>query len=144
MISSRRIKTLIAHGKRVSTRSEYQFKLGAIIFRGNKVISTGFNKNKTHPTARKYFQFGSIHAEIDAIVHAIENVKGASILVCRTLKNGNPAIAKPCAMCVQVMREFGIKEVFWTIQNIPFWDYSLIKDLYNLIDKKVAYVNNDY
>ena len=144
MISQRRIKTLIEHGKRVSTLSKYRFKLGAVIFKGKKIIATGFNKNKTHPKAGQYYKHGSVHAEIDAILHATENVSGTSMLVYRSLASGQPAIAKPCAMCTQVMHEFGIKEVFWTVSGIPFWDHAFVEDLYNLINKEEAFELNNY
>ncbi len=144
MIPNKRILSLMNHGKRVSEYSEYKFKLGAIIFKGKKIISTGFNKNKTHPKAKEYFQHGSVHAEIDAILHAPYDIKGSSILVCRTYKNGKPALAKPCAMCVQVMHEFGIKEVFWTISIMPFWDNAKVIDLYEMIDKEKAFKYNNY
>lgn len=144
MIPDKRITQLISHGIRVSEYSDYKFKLGAIIFRGRKITSTGFNKNKTHPKANEYFLHGSIHAEIDAILHAPCEVKGSSMLVCRTYKNGSPALAKPCAMCVQVMYEFGIKDVFWTIKDLPFWDYAKVEDLHRTIDREKAFHNNNY
>jgi deoxycytidylate deaminase len=144
MIPNKRILSLISHGKKISEYSNYKFKLGAIIFKGKKIISTGFNKNKTHPKANEYFKHGSVHAEIDAILHAPYDIQGSSILVCRMYKNGKPALAKPCAMCIQMMYEFGIKEVFWTIPVIPFWDHAKVSYLYDIIDKKKAFQYNNY
>lgn len=144
MITPKRIQKLINHAKRISDYSEYKFKLGAVIFKGNRIISTGFNKNKTHPKFNRYFKHATVHAEIDAILHSSENLVGTSMMVCRTTNTDRPAMAKPCAMCVQVMYEFGIKEVFWTTSKFPFWDSDLIENLYDKIDKSEAYKQNSY
>ena len=142
MLPPNRLKNLFAHAKRVSALSKYRFQLGAVIFKGNRLISTGYNKNKTHPTAKKYYQHGSVHAEFDAVLHANESIDGASMLVCRVKKDGSPAMSKPCVMCTQIIFESGIKEVFWTTSELPFWDHACVKDLYKLIDKEKAFKEN--
>jgi len=113
-----RLNKMLKHAIRVSELSEYKFQLGAVIFRKNQIISLGFNKNKTHPLPNRYNKHGTIHAEVDAILHADPDLlSGSSILVCRHLKNGSPAMAKPCKMCERILFDFGIRDVYWTTNS---------------------------
>lgn len=90
------------------------YKLGCVIFKGNKVLGKGFNINKTHP------KFGSgfascIHAEGGALMNAISNtslkkVRGSHAVVYR--RNDN--LAKPCIDCQELLKEYGIKRIHYT------------------------------
>lgn len=84
------------------------------------VISKGTNSyTKTHPL-QKYFAkrmgcYGKeyLHAEIDAIIKA----KGqpiTSLFVTRINNNGNFRLSKPCPICMEACKAFGIKKVGFT------------------------------
>lgn len=83
---------------------------------------TGYNRLKTHPLqARFSSRPGAIylHAEVDAIVnalryHTLSDLDGSALYVARVLKNGQPALAKPCAGCQRAIVHFGIQHVEWT------------------------------
>jgi len=89
-----------------------RYQLGAVIFRGNEVVSIGWNKSKTHP------EFGNswsnkIHAEADAIIKALKqkcDLTKCSMLVVRAGWN----LAKPCSCCSHMIASHGIKNVFYT------------------------------
>jgi deoxycytidylate deaminase len=83
--------------------------LGALVFKGKRVISNGFSKNKSHPLLAKYGYY-AIHAECDAILRASE---GDTLLVVRILKNGKFACSKPCAKCLKFAKDYGIKTIFF-------------------------------
>jgi len=80
----------------------------------------GFNKYKTHPLQKKFGRNPHsihLHAEMDAIVQAVmarDSIDGASLYIARVLKDGTPALAKPCVGCERAIIHFGIKEVSWT------------------------------
>lgn len=103
--------------RRASLQSEFRVKMGAVIMRGKRVISTGKNITKTHP------KFGySVHAETNCLMRTGRyDIIGCSIYVYREDRNGNPAIARPCDDCMKVLKSFGIKNVYYTIEDYPYF-----------------------
>lgn len=108
--------------------------LGAVAVLNNKVISRGFNKNKTDPLQAKYSKYlgideskivfkSSIHAEIDCL-KKIYNDKDipwskVKIYVYRSLKTKDYGLARPCVSCMQFIKDLGIRHVYYTT-NIGF------------------------
>lgn len=88
---------------------------GAVIFTDNKILGRGYNR-KYSGEMRKHF---TIHAEADALgkafhKHNIDEIVGAYCLVIRLNKSGNLTNSKPCPDCQAMLREFGIKKVFYS------------------------------
>lgn len=89
----------------------------AIIYdKRGRILSIGKNSyTKTHPlqfkyaakTGQPYKQF--LHAEIHAIVKCVDLSKAYKIVVYRYDNNGNPAVAKPCEICMSAIKAAGIK-----------------------------------
>lgn len=96
--------------------NHWQHKIGAVVVRKNRVISTGFNQVKTHPKSpHPYFM---LHAELAAIIGcSYEELKGATIYVFRQHRNGECAMAKPCPTCEAALRQAGIKKVYYSADN---------------------------
>lgn len=94
------------------------FKVGAVIFKNNRIISYGYNAKrhcgKIHPKYRNYWD--SLHAEQDAILNVKDwnKLSGASILVIRVTRQGNLSMAKPCDMCMSIINHVGLKEVYYS------------------------------
>lgn len=97
-------------------------KMAAIIAKRKKVMSTGYNKRKTHPMMLKFTDNHlrvCVHAEVDAIINALKThtekeLKGAEIFVARILKNGQRGIAKPCNICQKALDSYGITAIHYT------------------------------
>jgi deoxycytidylate deaminase len=92
-------------------------RLAACIVRGKRIVSIGVNKKKTHPIQMKFASHPEalyLHAEIDAIVNAREDVRGADMYVLRKMNNGQCGMAKPCEGCQRAIKFFGIRRVYWT------------------------------
>ncbi len=91
-----------------------QFKHGAIIERGGKIISRGINALKSPD--RNEIPF-SIHAEVAAIKRAGHiDLSGATLYSARCTAT-RIAMAKPCEKCMLVIRTTGIKEIVYSIDN---------------------------
>jgi tRNA(Arg) A34 adenosine deaminase TadA len=98
-----------------------RYKIRATCYdkKGSK-LSTGFNSYvKTHPL-QKYFacRVGHthkeyLHAEIAAILKA-KDKKIHRIVVERFDKHGLPLLAKPCPICSEAIKAYGIKVVEFT------------------------------
>lgn len=97
-------------------KSEHQHRLGAIVFKGNKVISRGFNQIRHCSRLPKEFNEwkNSLHAEQNAMLNAKRDLKGYSLLVIRMNKDGDLQLAKPCSLCEGMAMFYGIKEIFYS------------------------------
>lgn len=91
-------------------------KHGSVIVKGGRVISTGMNKDRSHPrivSSEHIKDHCSVHAEIDAIKKA-KDVSGATIYVARVNKNGVARDSRPCNRCYEVIKSNGIKKIVYT------------------------------
>lgn len=101
------------------------FRLSAVICKGNKVIATGTGQRKTHPKQAAFAKLAGspdkicLHAEIDALIKACKwsdktkkSLNGCTIFVARVKKDGTPGLAKPCNVCSMVLKKFGIRVVY--------------------------------
>lgn len=119
------LPSLFRLAKNVSKLSQHpRHKLGAVIVVNGKPVSVGYNHYKSHPEAR----YSGIHAEIHAIKTTGKNkIKGSSIFVYRKTKDGKLAIAKPCEDCMKNLADFGIKWVFYTTNEYPYFEVIRLK-----------------
>ncbi len=82
-------------------------KCGCVIARDNKVVSIGFNgyphgiEDANDPRETKYDK--TIHSEINAILHAKQDISGCSLYV---------TPLPPCSRCASVIIQSGISRVF--------------------------------
>ena len=122
---SKRIQNKLNDAIELARHSEHPtWKLGAVLFKNNKILSRGVNKfQKTNPNMTgiitndgEHFN-RSIHAEHQALMehrhHDTSN--GASMAVARIIKSGMLRMARPCNNCQRLLREAGIKRVYYTI-----------------------------
>ena len=103
---------IIVAAVKASARSNMKHKIGACIFKNNKIISTGFNKS-LHCGNTKYLPRyrWSIHAEIDCLFGLPRELTyGASIFVYRC----NNRLAKPCSNCQKAIDRAGIQHVLYS------------------------------
>lgn len=101
----------------LAKKSKAKKKHGAIIVRANRVLGSGYNKDKNHPMSisREHIKdHASIHAEVDAIKDAGWNVRGATLYVARINNLGYDRNSKPCPRCTVIIEEAEIKKVIYT------------------------------
>lgn len=113
--------------------------IGAILVYKNRVIAVGWNTTKENPIQKKYNQYrgfdtdvcvNSLHAEMMCLIKArklnIEWSK-ASLFIYRSFKNGKNAIARPCEACMQAIKDYGIKNIYYTSENSN-WIYERVNE----------------
>lgn len=100
--------------------------VGAVLVSGKDVVSVGVNGKKSHPLQQKFnnirFKDDSaaqhlMHAEIEALVKGRAHhreIEDAAIYVYRVMKDGSIGMARPCVGCMAALKEYGIREVFYT------------------------------
>ncbi|MHC4278169.1 MAG: hypothetical protein ACYSTI_12740 [Planctomycetota bacterium] len=113
------MESRIELAKNMARKSPSRFRLGAVLVKRRRIISTGYNQmSKTHPLQEKYHD-GShtlgTHAEVHACIGvSADDLLGAEVYVARLLKDGTQALAKPCLVCRKVLSSLGVYRVVYT------------------------------
>lgn len=116
---------IVYAAKSMALGSLHRFRVGAVVYKGNKIIGWGYNKaDKTHP--KSFHPYKSIHAEFDAVLEAVWKLglkldsrlgpflDDYSIYVHRLKKDGSDGLAKPCQWCQKMLDQVGIKEIYYS------------------------------
>lgn len=111
---SKKDKKFFELAKKISKKSNHhRYKLGCVIVKNRTILKTGFNQMKSHPKAYNYWK--QIHAEFHAIMGLLpSDLRGATAYVYRELRDGSPAMAKPCPHCQQMFCDCNIRKVYYT------------------------------
>ena len=116
---SKKDKAFLSVARYFATKSTARNTHGAVIVKGGRVVGTGYNRNRNHPTivSPEHIKTNcSIHAEESAIRDAGYDVKNAVIYVARVNKHGEDRDSKPCPRCLALINESGIKRIIYTMQ----------------------------
>lgn len=93
--------------KKEADRSKSEWKMGAVIVKGGKIVGRGHNRFSGKAN-KVELQLGvvlySLHAEMSAIMNSSESLVGASIFVFGYKeKNGNRIYSRPCKHCMKMI-----------------------------------------
>jgi tRNA(Arg) A34 adenosine deaminase TadA len=92
-----------------------RFRVGAVLIRRNRLITARHNSLKTHPALSRLTPWPNLHAESAAILAAgFDNSEDADLFVVRVLKDGTRAMARPCDVCDGLIRQAGIRRVWFS------------------------------
>lgn len=111
----------------IQSRGQTSISRMAAILTDGRMEYVGVNQYKTHPLMFKFSKNHnkiSLHAEIDAILKKVSRdgsfedneLCWLDIYVARVLKDGTPALAKPCETCMGALMYYGIRNIYWTGQ----------------------------
>lgn len=131
--SIKKINRYFGMAKEASLNSDFpRHQLGAIaVYKGN-ILAFGYNSCKTSPVQKKYnkernylIDSSSCHTNcLHAEVNCLNKIKfldidfsKVNLFVYRQHKNGVKALAKPCPACNKMIRDMGIKNIYFTIEN---------------------------
>lgn len=99
--------------------SKYRFRVGAVIFKGSRIISSGHNgvrSSSIHPAYKEYPN--SLHAEQAALLNLDwSSLSRVSILIVRINPSGELRLAQPCPMCSKLLDYIGIKRIYYSTQT---------------------------
>lgn len=124
----------------VSTRATcLRRKYGAVITKGNIIVSTGYNgapsgmkdcldvgkcsrKELQIPHGERYELCHSVHAEANAIIRAsADELQGATIYIAGSAAERSECDAEPCMMCKRMILNAGIAKVVYSDGNKGFF-----------------------
>ena len=106
-------------------KNHQSIKIGAVIVKGNYVVSEGCNKTKTH-TQQHFNNLAAnylcpsprIHAEVDALMGSRYNdISGCEMFIYRELNDGRIGDCKPCKSCREAISKAGIKHLYYTSEE---------------------------
>lgn len=108
--------------KRAKESKFERARVGAVIVRGSRVLSTGVNHigYSRYLQSRKFAE--SIHAEVEAIIGLLKTRRahelvGSTLYVSRIDAFGNPRLSKPCRDCQRIIESVGIRRVYYTTET---------------------------
>lgn len=94
------------------------------MFRGNRLLSIGWNQSKTHPTQHSIFRWQ--HAELSALIGTRKlDLARATLYVARVTKQGFVRISRPCDDCQRVLRAAGVRHVMYVGRDGSYHEMSL-------------------
>ena len=102
-----------------------QFHIGCVAVYKHKIISSGYNSNRTNPKQKSLNRYRfdcdtrhTAHAELNCLLSLIYrrdiDFKNVELYIYREHKNGEPALARPCAGCQALLKELGIRSIYYT------------------------------
>lgn len=114
--------------KMISLSSDYpRIHIGCVVVSKHNIVSTGCNsRTRTHKLQselnRKRFSsdsLGMMHAEVAALLPLINktDLTNATLYIYRESCNGELAMCRPCKGCMSLIRELGIKKIFYTTDS---------------------------
>jgi deoxycytidylate deaminase len=121
-------RAYFAAAKAMSELSDHRHKLGVVVVNKHRIISTGFNSDtKCHKVQALLDKDrygcecpGKIHAETSALLPLIRDnvdLHRATIYIYREHRNGSRALARSCPSCQKLIRQCGIKRMYYTVEN---------------------------
>jgi len=101
--------------KQAKKSSFLKHRVGAVIMKGSRVISTGFNSIRYNRFSKR----PTAHAEAAAITNLLrqgrmDDLCNSDIYVTRFTKSGNVSCAAPCIHCRELIQAVGIRKIFYT------------------------------
>ena len=105
-----------------------RIKIGAVVVYGHRIISSGFNTSKTDPVQKRYNRYrfnedtpAAMHAETMCLKPLIGrndiDFKKIELYVYRSGKKETPLLARPCPSCMQLIKNLGIRNIYFTTNN---------------------------
>lgn len=123
-------KAMFEVARKISDLSDYHrknAKVGCIVVMGNRIISSGYNSEKTKPIQKQYdrYRFSAdtphkLHAEIvalSALKYKNIDFSRAKVYIYRSKANGQIGSARPCASCMALIKEMGIHHIYYTTDD---------------------------
>jgi deoxycytidylate deaminase len=119
-------KAYFKAARAVSELSDFkQQHIGSVVVYGHKIISSGCNSCKTNPMQKRLnihrFEAdtpATVHAEVASLLPLMNrkdiDFSNVSLYIYREYKSGKLALSKPCASCLALIKNLGIRHIYYT------------------------------
>jgi len=103
----------------------------SFIMDGNRILSIGFNKSKTHPYNLKFnyvnkqknkiSEIIGTHSEMNAVLkYGKQNCKNLVLINTRINRNNELDYSKPCNGCLHMISSLGFKKIYYSNREKTF------------------------
>lgn len=119
-------KTFFNQAKEEMFKSDFSgaAQIGCVVVYHNRILAKSSNTDKTSPLQKKYnkYRFSDDtlhkeHAEIRCLRKVLNldiDFSKVELYIYRELKNSNLAMCRPCPACMALIKELGIKKIYYT------------------------------
>lgn len=108
---------MIRHAKKAALRSTFRYRLGAVIAKGDRILSSASNEIRHCRAVPQAFP-ESLHAEAAAIsklLHRrLHDLAGSTMYICRVNRSGLASLARPCPDCLDLIKSVGVRKIVYT------------------------------
>lgn len=124
------IRKFLAMSQAVSFASDFEkVHIGCVLVYNNRVISAGYNSDKSHPLQDKYNRYrnlngsrimAKLHAEtmaVQKLSHMDIDWKKVVAYNWREGKDGRPMLSRPCPSCMRMLQDLGIRKIVYSTEN---------------------------
>lgn len=101
----------IARAIRAARESEHHKRVGAAIVSSGRTV-TASNRLRNMPWVAPFTE-QSVHAEVRVILRAPKSGRGGTIYVARVGAKNRLLESHPCARCMPVIQEAGLRRIVW-------------------------------
>jgi len=119
------------HANNIAKLSDFdKVHIGCVAIYNNKILSVGYNTNKTHPIQQHYNTFRvlndtnshkyiahKLHAEVSCLypIRELEiNWNKVELYIYRIRKSQPYGMSRPCKGCMQFIYDLGIENIYYT------------------------------
>lgn len=110
-MSGRSKWTFIEHAAQLAINSQLKQRVGCIAVYRGKIVATGYNTSYEVSSKNPY---KTIYQHAECCVLNLPDLRGVDIYVTRLLQDGSLTMAKPCAICVNILKQKRIKRIYYT------------------------------
>jgi deoxycytidylate deaminase len=125
MTMTRRRLAFFNAARAVSKLSDFpRVAVGSVAVYKHRIISSGCNSRKTDTLQKKYNRYRfqedtphCVHAEVACLKPLIGSdieFRNVDLYVHRENKKGIPMLARPCPSCTALVKELGIRNIYYT------------------------------
>ena len=126
-MNDKKIQRGFTFAKEASEMSTFkQHHLGAVLMYKGNVLARGFNSYRSSPIQKEYnkergFDVERWQSTLHAEIHCLSKVNQldidfskANLFVYREYRKGGKALARPCPACMKMIKDLGIKNIYYT------------------------------
>lgn len=100
--------------------------MAAVLVKSGRIIDFGINKMSPGVVKDPRYVHKALHAELAlALKVEPETLRGATIYVAGYSRCGNVIKSKPCPLCEETLRQFGVKMVVYTEKSGEVVQYNI-------------------
>jgi tRNA(Arg) A34 adenosine deaminase TadA len=111
-------KAIALSAQGVGGRNGNNFRLGAVVCNGSRIIGASSNSYRTHTLLSRFYPWPHIHAEAGAILRVgMDRCYHSDLYVARVTRDDQLALARPCEYCLELIKFARIRNVYYSVRN---------------------------